>query len=316
MATTTSIGICIATCRRPKLLRRTLQSLAAQQLDAAPGATAVPDVRVWVCDNDLQQHGLQVVRELQAGYRWPLFELFEPQPGISFARNRGVAAAAECTWLAFIDDDERAAPQWLSQLLATAARTRADAVLGPVEPEFAVPVPGWLRPAFEPEPLDPRAPVPPGRFRTSNLLVRTASLRRIEPPFHPDFALTGGSDSLLGEQLARCGARFAWAPDALVFETVTAERLSLTRYLLRRYRCGMTFTMQRQLLDGTVHGALRGLYRGAGSLVAAPLLALRSTWTGKSPLPAVGLLAYGAGSIVGVTGHRYEEYRRSPAIEW
>lgn len=304
MHSTTRIGICVATCRRPDWLRRTLLSLAGQQFDGQ-----APSVMVWVCDNDPRRQGLEVVRELEPHLPWPIEGLYEPRPGISYARNRGVAAARGCAWLAFIDDDERASPRWLSSLLTRAEHGAADAVLGPVVSELEAPAPSWLRVAFEQEPVDPTAPVPPGRFRTSNLLLRAESLRGIEPPFHPDFALTGGSDSLLGEQLYRRGARFVWAPDAVVFETVGAERVSLARYLLRRYRCGLTFTMQCQLLDGRLDGGLRGLYRGAGSLMASPLHALRSLWTEHPALPALGLLAYGAGNIAGLAGHRYQEYR-------
>ena len=59
----------------------------------------------------------------------------EPRPGISHARNRGVAEA-KGDFVAFIDDDELPAPNWLESLLLTQRTYRADVVLGPVRPVF------------------------------------------------------------------------------------------------------------------------------------------------------------------------------------
>ncbi len=302
-----TIGIAIATFQRPGLLERTLRSLEELTFDGHP-----PNLRLHIVDNDEAGTGARVVEALEAEYRWPVSVQVEPRPGISFARNRAVAALGDCDWLAFIDDDEWAEPRWLAELMARAQQSGADAVLGPVLPELSRPVPNWLSPAFlEDAPLADGADVPPGRFRTGNLLIKRDWLKRSDPPFHPAFALTGGSDSYLGAVLSRHGARFVYAAKAIVHERVPPERISFYRYLKRRFRCGVAYTLQQQHLDGTAVGTGRGLYRGAGSLAVAPVRALMGVSRGSEAwLPAVGLAAYGAGNLTASVGLRYSEYRR------
>ncbi len=56
----------------------------------------------------------------------------QPQRGIPQARNAALDAARElgATHVAFIDDDETAAPDWLAALWAAMVESGADAVLG------------------------------------------------------------------------------------------------------------------------------------------------------------------------------------------
>src|SRR3546814_5886123 len=67
-ASMANIIVCIATCNRPQGLRRTLESLAAQQTRH--------NLEVLVADNDAaRQEGLAVVEQLASkGYRWPRSE--------------------------------------------------------------------------------------------------------------------------------------------------------------------------------------------------------------------------------------------------
>src|SRR3546814_11191398 len=65
-------------------------------------------------------------------FPWPLHYVAEPRRGITFARNAALdtAAAQDCAFVAFIDDDEVPAPRWLAALLAAQQRSGAAAVLG------------------------------------------------------------------------------------------------------------------------------------------------------------------------------------------
>lgn len=70
----------------------------------------------------------------------------EGNPGVSFARNRGVLEAVGAL-IAFIDDDERACDGWLERLLEPFHRlgNAVDIVAGEVEPDFgALARPDWL----------------------------------------------------------------------------------------------------------------------------------------------------------------------------
>ena len=52
----------------------------------------------------------------------------EDNRGISHARNRLVKESKNADFLAFIDDDETAEPQWLDELLSLMKQTDADAI--------------------------------------------------------------------------------------------------------------------------------------------------------------------------------------------
>lgn len=302
-----SIGVCIATCRRPSWLARTLQSLSQQDI-TDDRAT----VRIVVVDNDSAQEGRAAAEGLRPHLRFPVETAYAPQPGISFARNLGVQRAGPCTYLAFIDDDEEAAPNWLSELLDTATRTGAEAVLGPVERSFESGTPTWLAALWQDPNRTAGQRVPDGAFRSGNLLLRADAITGIEGPFDPAFALSGGSDYVLGQALCARGARFVWAPNAVVTERVPAARGTLNWYLRRRYRTGLTYVRAQRAQRGHGTGSLRGLVRGAGSLGAggAGVLAALPSLDRKRAAAAVGLLSYGLGNLVGGAGGHYQEYRR------
>ena len=120
-----TVGVC--TYRRPELLRLTLESLMQQTLPAS-------DFEVVVVDNDTERSAQALVESLTSRPHGPTLRYFvEPGRGVSHVRNQCVAQARG-DWLAFIDDDEEARPDWLSQLLSAQQRYSADVVLGPVNP--------------------------------------------------------------------------------------------------------------------------------------------------------------------------------------
>lgn len=109
--------VVVATCNRPDALRRCLQSLTQLRTQHT--------VDIVVVDNrpDLGT-AAAVVRD------FPTARLvLERRRGSSYARNAGVAAARG-EFVAMIDDDMIAAPEWLDRLLAPFARADVMAVTG------------------------------------------------------------------------------------------------------------------------------------------------------------------------------------------
>lgn len=301
-----ALTFCVATFRRPALLRRTLESLAAQRFERCER----PALRAVVVDNDPDgRGGAAVAGELRGAFPFPLDCAVEERPGISYARNRLVAEAAGADWLAFLDDDEAAAPGWADALLATALGKGADAVLGPVEPVFEAEPPAWMRPAFERRRHATGTRVTSDDFRTSNVLVAARALRGIDGPFDPGLAMTGGEDTLLGMQLEAAGAAFYWADDAVVRERFPAARTDLRWILKRRFRAASTLTAIRLRLLGPGRAVPLVLLRTAGLAALAGARIAASPAGGRRPLLAgVSELAYAAGSLAGLAGVRYREY--------
>ncbi len=108
------ITVAVGTRDRPHQLRRALRSLLEQSV--APG-------EILVIDNAPSG---EATRQLVAGEFPTLRYIYEPVPGLDFARNRALEEAT-CGIVAFLDDDAVADPDWVSE---TARVFALDATVG------------------------------------------------------------------------------------------------------------------------------------------------------------------------------------------
>jgi glycosyltransferase involved in cell wall biosynthesis len=102
------ISAIVCTHNRAALLNDALASLANQTMDKEK-------YEVIIVDNASTDNTREVVArwvEQQPNFRY----IYEPNLGLSHARNRG-AAEAKAPIVAYIDDDARACEDWLSQLV-------------------------------------------------------------------------------------------------------------------------------------------------------------------------------------------------------
>lgn len=115
-------AVIIATGGRPMVLERTLRSLADER------------AQIVVVDN---RPGLEDTRELVlrlAAADRRLRYVPEPTPGLSVARNTGIAHAPAADYYAFIDDDIVADRAWLRSLLTPLQDSQVGVVTGLVLP--------------------------------------------------------------------------------------------------------------------------------------------------------------------------------------
>jgi succinoglycan biosynthesis protein ExoM len=247
------LSVCIATFRRNERLRAVLDDLARQ--------LRLPD-QIVVVDNEPGGGARAVVENYRAGVSFPVEYDVQPEPNISLTRNRTVQLARG-DWIAFIDDDERAPPEWLSELLSAAERYGADGVLAPVVPQVPPSAPDWIRRGrfYEFARQAEGTSVPYNFMRFGNVLLRAAPLRAEEVPFDPSYGLTAGEDTDLLIRLSRKGAKIVWSERASVFEPVEPRRLSLRFLSLRAFSGGQGFA--RYTLAGgyrPVNGAYRAMF--------------------------------------------------------
>jgi succinoglycan biosynthesis protein ExoM len=224
------IGVC--TYRRASL-DEALLSLAM---------LAVPEnvrLRIIVADNDQTRSAEGRVEALRSTIPHPIAYVHCPASNISIARNACLENATG-DYLAFIDDDEDASENWLVELLHTAEKTRADAVLGPVRSVYAQTAPAWMREG------DFHSTLPvwvDGEIRTGytcNVLLRLASRHVEGRRFNLALGKTGGEDTELFSYLHREGGKIAFAPEAHVYEPVPESRADLSWLAKRRFRFGQT----------------------------------------------------------------------------
>ncbi|MGZ9100580.1 MAG: glycosyltransferase family 2 protein [Brevundimonas sp.] len=227
------VAVIVPTLRRPESLERALRSLFRQ--------TGVADrvSAIVVVDNDPVGSATATVEALRASSPWPLVYVHAPRPGVATARNAGLGATG-APLIAFLDDDEAAAPDWLSALLKAQAATGADVVFGPITgraPDAAPWLKAYLEQFFGREGPE-RTGLIDAPFGCGNsLMVRSAALPGAAP-FSTDADQAGGEDDALFAALAARGGRFGWAADARVEEFAPAHRATLTYALARAFAYG------------------------------------------------------------------------------
>ena len=292
------VSVCVCTFHRLQCLAALLRSLATQSV-------AADRIEIVVVDNDPAGSADAVVRQFSQEHpNAAIRYVVEGKPGVSHARNRAVAES-RAAMLAFIDDDEVASPDWLERLLLAAAQFHADVVLGPTRVTLTPGLPDWVRQLNERSHLDvllTGQQVPRGMGGAGNVLIRRSALgARAAFPFDPRLTHTGGEDGDLFNWMRDQGARLVWCAEAVCWESLGPERLTIRFYV------------QRSITFATVHW--RGVYQRSGSLrVAALALVGLSMAIGfglvslvawpvvrRRAVPLVLLSARGAGRLLALT---------------
>ncbi|MEI4234893.1 glycosyltransferase family 2 protein [Roseovarius sp. D22-M7] len=235
----TVVAVTLCTFRRPEVAD-TLRSLFAQQLPEGL------HLKIIVADNDVAPSGRTAVEAAAAGAPWPVTHIHAPDRNISIARNAGLEAAGEADWIAFLDDDEVAEPDWIARLIGCASRTGADAVFGPAIAEYGPETPAWIRMRdyHSNHPATNAGAVITGH--TCNALLRWRGTAWRGARFDPARGRSGGEDTAYFLEVHRHGARFAICQDAIVREAVPAQRLSFRWIARRKYRSGQSFAASAQ----------------------------------------------------------------------
>jgi succinoglycan biosynthesis protein ExoM len=229
----------MCTFDREIMARRTIESVYAQNLSAGL------DFEMIVVDNTASGNARGWVASLFEHNPSPRY-VHEPSPGISHARNAGVAAARG-EFLAFIDDDETAEPDWLANLHRALIAHRADIVTGPVHPVFENKSSlGW-----DPTPFfyGKREAMPTGgelqSARTGNIMLRVATCFDGTPPFDPRLGRSGGEDTDFTHGLHRKGRKIIWVADAVIHEFWPDAKASLPAFLRRKLVTARNTTLVR-----------------------------------------------------------------------
>jgi succinoglycan biosynthesis protein ExoM len=227
------ISLIVPTQRRPLGLATAVRSLFAQQ------GVDLKALELVIVDNDQVPSAQGLVTLLADKAPFPVIYVHEPEPGVANARNAALAHACG-DLIAFLDDDEEAPEGWLAALLDAQVRFDADVVFGPVRaraPDDVVEHRPYLERFFSRE-----GPAEAGLiehcYGCGDSLVRRSAMPDPVSPFPVERNRTGGEDDALFGQMKAAGARFAWAPDAWVWEDPVPERLTLSYAIPRAFAYG------------------------------------------------------------------------------
>jgi glycosyltransferase involved in cell wall biosynthesis len=215
----TTIAVC--TYNRADMLAGALDSLAALRTDGRFR------YQVVVVDNGSNDHTSRVIESAARRFPVPIRGVREEGHGVACARNRAIAEA-RTEWIAFFDDDQRAAPDWLKELLKVAQDKQTRCVGGAVHLRLPDSVRG-RRPTYDKVLGQGKRPNTPCRYNsrmspgTGNVLIHRSVLQEVggfDESLH-----MAGEDTDLFRRIAAAGIDAWYAPKAIVYHIVLPYRL-------------------------------------------------------------------------------------------
>jgi glucosyl-dolichyl phosphate glucuronosyltransferase len=243
-----SVVICAYTEDRWDQLAAAISSVGRQSMPAWETIVAV-------------DHCPPLARRLAAAFPEVTVVASTGRPGLSGARNTGLARATGDV-VAFLDDDARAAPDWLERLAGGYASPEVVGVGGAVLPAWEAGRPGWFPSEFDWVVGCSYTGLPRGPEPVRNLIGANMSFRR--EVFH----LVGGFSEGLGRlgtrplgceetELAirigqrRPGARLLYDPSAVVHHLVPRSRARWRYFRARCYAEGRSKAVVSRLVGAT-----------------------------------------------------------------
>jgi glycosyltransferase involved in cell wall biosynthesis len=229
------ISVVICTYNRCKTLAAAIDSVVIQ---------AMPESLAWeilVVDNNSTDQTRQAVEALQRQYPERIRYVFEPEQGVSHARNTGVREARG-EIVAFIDDDETAHPKWLEILTANLHDGQWSGAGGRIVSRSDFSVPSWLSMTswFASGPLalfDSGSQA--GQLHEPPFSANMAYRKEVFDKyglFRTDLGRTGNNlisneDTEFGRRVMGSGLRLRYEPSALTYHPVEEIRLRRSYFL-------------------------------------------------------------------------------------
>lgn len=130
------ISIVVCTYNRAALLKGALESLVAQ--DASPAL-----FEVIVVDNNSTDETQSVTASFNG-----IDSINEAEQGLSAARNAGFRRARG-HYVAYLDDDSRADPSWVTRAVKIISEQKPDYFGGPIYPFYTNEKPEWFKDDYE-----------------------------------------------------------------------------------------------------------------------------------------------------------------------
>jgi glucosyl-dolichyl phosphate glucuronosyltransferase len=230
-------SIIVCTYNRAESLKDTLAALA--RLEVLP----TREWEVVIVDNNSHDHTRQVVEEAQR--TWPrLRYVFEPDQGLSHARNRGIAESTG-EMILFTDDDVLPETDWMEATLTGLEKYQADACGGYIAPIWETPPPAWLTERFygflavrtdrtDDYPIESVSQAPFG----ANMAIRKAVFDKVGQfdtnRGRKGKVLASGEDGEMFERILAAGHKAVFLGQSRVHHKV--ETFRLTKRYFRRWR--------------------------------------------------------------------------------
>lgn len=238
-----------------------------------------------------------------------------PVRGIAHARNAALnaALAAGAAWIAFIDDDETAEPDWLAALMAPVYRS-VPILAGRQEMVMPEPRPFWAIPRRRPMKLREGQPLP---CAYGNNVRFSMALQKHGLRFDATLGLMGGEDQQFFAAAKDAGFEIRWTGQAITHETMHRERLTYRAQIYRAYWYAASDMRTHRHSKSWIWVFARKLHTipanvgfGAVELLLSPLFLLKGLEGFKRRALGGGKkIAKGAGRLMAMIGVLPQPYK-------
>ena len=242
------ISVVVCTYNHSNLLKNCIASLCAQTLNKEK-------YEIIVVDNNSKDDTAEVVKAFENDEL--IRYVFEERQGLSHARNRGVSEASG-NYIAFIDDDAKAAPNWLEVAyeILDSTQPALDCLGGPYHPLYLSQKPKWFLDKYEIRGFgDSQKYLNAHEMLSgSNMIWLKDSLTSIGQ-FNENFGVIGkqlklGEETDAFEKLWSLNgqAQILFAPNLIIYHLVPEFKMSVGYRLKRKFAQGQ-YHAQKTIVD-------------------------------------------------------------------
>jgi GT2 family glycosyltransferase len=296
------VAICVATYKRPELLRNCLVSI---------GQISVPKDYIpiiIVVDNDSEKSGEPGFNEAVKNIDFESHYYVEPDRGICSARNHLLekSLAHKAAYIAFVDDDELTHKQWLVNMINGLATYPSDIVAGPVVPiKETIPPKNFVTDPKHPSGSTPRN-IPAGNVLFSERLINEQKLR-----FDRYFDFIGCEDFDFFDRAIKKNMKSVWIDNAIIFETILPDRETIKYIMYRHFTGGINVVLRYRRHHSFIFAWGRYLPKALGKFISAFYSLIKSIFYEhkKNFNKFIIKLSNGAGYICGLSNIIIERYR-------
>jgi len=231
------ISVIICTYNRAPILERVLSSIQAQSLS--------PELfELIVVDNNSADSTKKVVEEYFENMP-NLRYIFEPQQGLSQARNRGWQEA-NGEYLAYLDDDAKAPPEWLHTAVTIINEHSPEVFGGPFYPYYDVTPPRWWKDSYQTGGIgdQTRELFENESLSGGNIFIQRRIMEEIQG-FDTKLGMSGeghavGEETDFALRIRRVNpnALIYYHSDLFIYHLVSEEKMKFSWYFQRKFAAG------------------------------------------------------------------------------
>jgi succinoglycan biosynthesis protein ExoM len=233
--------------------------------------------------------------------------------GVAIARNTALLHKnSQNSYFAFIDDDEYPSPEWLEALVSHAETGNYLAVGGPVHPKF----PKNHTRNYLDEFYFHRLHSLKGKITslaTGNLLLSNRLFTSVDilPYFDERLNFSGGEDAEFTQRIRKNfgDSALGWTEDALVFESIPHDRISIVWLVNRAFSLGKSTAALKKILGEFPHVRIASIFLNTcRSIYGFSKHLLRGNWK-HAIVYMLYMQAVAYGQFVGLIGFKSYHYR-------